>query len=133
MCRSETDCQSRIHCLLEAVYFTFNFTRPSPVTTYLLQVKSESIIICNAQNSVFYADHWVTKCPISFIGRNAPSFVGHNVPSFVGHKLSLFLLLSTKHPPLLATRYPLLLAAKCPSFVGRKATLFVRHKVACWP
>jgi len=104
LCRSETDCQSRIHCLLEAVYFTFNFTRPSPVTTYLLQVKSESLIICNTQNSVLYADHWVTKCPISFIGRNAPSFVGHKAPSFVGHKVPYFV--GRKETCLFVTKWP---------------------------
>jgi len=41
-CRSETDCQFRIHCLLEAVcYLTFSSTRPPPAPVRPLQVKFE--------------------------------------------------------------------------------------------
>jgi len=41
-CRSETDCQFRIHCLLEAVYYlTFSSTRPPPAPGRPLQVKFE--------------------------------------------------------------------------------------------
>ena len=103
----------------QKLYLTFNSTKPSPVTVYLLQVKFESIIIIiisNAQDSVFYTDSWSQS--------------------------ALFLLLATKCPILLATKCPyffywpqnapfLLLATKCPiSFIG--------HKVACllvtkWP
>jgi len=41
-CRSKTDCQFRIHCLLEAVcYLTFSSTRPPPAVVCPLQVKFE--------------------------------------------------------------------------------------------
>ena len=73
-CRSKTDCQSRIYCLLEAVCLTFNSTRPPPVTVYPLQVKFESIIIFNAQNSAFYTDFLVRNWPVSFIGQELTCF-----------------------------------------------------------
>ena len=41
-CRSKTDCQFRIHCLLEAVcYLTFSSTRPPPAVVCPSQVKFE--------------------------------------------------------------------------------------------
>ena len=84
LCRSKTDCQSRIHFLLEAVCLTFNSTRPSPVTAYPLQIKFESIIIIisNAQNSAFYTDYLATKCLVSFIGHKVTCLLGHKVPYF---------------------------------------------------
>ena len=106
-CRPTTDCQSRIHCLLEAVYLTVNSTRPSPVTVYPLQVKFESIIISNAiisnaQNSAFYTDCLATKWPISFIGHKVACF-------FYWPQSGLFLLLATKWPV---------------SFIGHKVPYF---------
>jgi len=80
-CRSETNCQGRIHCLLEAAGLTF-----------------ELIIICNAQNSVFYNGYLVTKRPI-LATACLVCFIGHNMPClFYWPQHALFLLLIAKWP-----------------------------------
>ena len=53
-CRSETDCQFRIHCLIEAVcYLTFSSTRPPPAIVRPLQVKFELQLIWRPKFSGF--------------------------------------------------------------------------------
>ena len=59
-------------------------TRSIPLPNFAdpLRVKSESIIISNAQNSAFYTDCLVTMCLVSFIGHKVTCLLGHNVPCF---------------------------------------------------
>jgi len=151
LCRSKTDCQSRIHCLLEAICLTVNSTRPSPVTVYPLQVKFESIIISNAQNSVFYTDYLATKCLISFIGHKVPyffywpqsalflllatkrlvSFIGHKAPCFFhwpqrglfGHKVANAFALLLPHSLFLALKWPMLLVLTLHARIHCKMTI----------
>jgi len=121
LCRSATNCQSRIHCLLEAVCLTFNSTRPPPVTVYPLQVKFESIIITNAQNSDFYTHYLVRNRPVCFIGQELACFfywpgtglfllLARNRPvSFIGQELANAFALSLPHSLFLARNWPMLL------------------------
>jgi len=123
-CRSETDCQSRIHCLLEAVCLTFNSTRPPPAIVRPLQVKFESIIISNAQNSAFYTDCLSRNCLVFVIEQELPGFcywaetallLSRNcLVSFIGQKLPCFFYWTR-------TALFLLLGENCPiSFIGQE-------------
>ena len=99
LCRSKTDCQNRIHCLLEAVCLTVNSTRPSPVTVYPLQVKFESMN--NFQRPKLSLLYWLLghKVPHFFYWPQSAPLIGHKVPHFFYWPQSaLFLLLATKWP-----------------------------------
>ena len=117
-CRSETDCNFRIHCLLEAVcYLTFSSTRPPPVTVYPLQVKFELLLQLFLLGQ--HAQYLCKQFPCCFIGHKVAClfywpqsglfvllatkwpvcFFGHNVAClFYWPQSGLFVLLATKWP-----------------------------------
>jgi len=135
LCRSKTDYQCGIHFLLEAICLTVNSTKPSPVTAHLLQVKSESIIIFNAQNSFFYTDYLATKCLVSFIGHKVTCFfywpqsdlflllATKWLVSFIGRKVANAFALSLPHSLFLAIKWPMLLVLTLHARIHCKMTI----------
>jgi len=106
-CRSETDCQFRIHCLLETVcYLTLSSTRPPPAPGRPLQVKFELPLSWDPKFSGIYAEisflfHWpqsglfvllATKWPVCFVGHKVANAFA--LPLRHSVQFSLLLLLS---------------------------------------
>ena len=122
-CRSETDCQFRIHCLLEAFcYLTFSSTRPPPAPGRPLQIKFELLLSLLGQHPRYLCKqfpcliHWPQSGLFVLLATKWPvCFVGHKVACLFGWPQSgLFVWLATKWP--MHLRYHYVITSNSPHF-----------------